>query len=64
MFTREEEVQIGGRQVQYVKKYTEKKAPRIAENLKASLNGTNLAFHVTKAEIEPDTRTTPGSNSS
>jgi ABC-type nickel/cobalt efflux system permease component RcnA len=54
LFTREEEVEIGGRQVQYVKKYAEKKAPRIAENLNASLNGTAMSFHIVKAEIEPD----------
>jgi ABC-type nickel/cobalt efflux system permease component RcnA len=54
LFTREEEVEIGGRQVQYVQKYAEKKGPRIAENLKASLNGTEMLFHVVKAEIEPN----------
>src|SRR5438046_2847345 len=54
LFTREEEAEIGGQYVKYVKKYAEKKAPVLAEHLKASLNGTEMPFRVVKAEIEPD----------
>src|SRR5262245_61681722 len=54
LFSREEEAEIGGQYVKYVKKYAEKKAPLIAGNLKANLNGKEMPFRVVKAEIEPD----------
>src|SRR6476469_4858947 len=49
LFTREEEAEIGGQYVKYVKKYAEKKAPLIAGNLNANLNGVETPFRVVKA---------------
>ena len=43
-----------GGQRAYAQKYAEKKAPILADNLRATLDGQSLTFHAEKVELEPE----------
>ena len=53
LLTAEEKRELSG-QMAFGKKYAEKKAPLIADNLRATLDGKPVMFKVARVEVEPE----------